>query len=81
MLNSVLTLDILLQKLEILEIHHDDVQELTDKTLLRVLISRVDLAQRGDASPLRHVKMQISGQRQEDLWEAVSERVKSSGFE
>ena len=71
--------DILLPKLEVLEMY--DVQELTDETLLRVLISRVDAAQRGDVSPLRHVKMQISRPRQEDIQEAVLERAKFAGIE
>jgi len=71
--------DILLPKLEVLEMY--DVQELTDETLLRVLISRVDAAQRGDVSPLRRVKMQISRQRQEDIREAVLERAKFAGTE
>ena len=71
--------DILVPKLEVLQMH--DLQGLTDETIFRVLISRVDAAQRGDVSPLRHVKMQISRQRQKDIREAVLEQAKSAGFE
>ena len=71
--------DILVPKLEVLQMY--DLQELTDETIFRVLISRVDAAQRGDVSPLRHVKMQISRQKQKDIREAVLEQAKSAGFE
>ena len=71
--------DILVPKLEVLEMYN--VHQPTDETLLRVLISRVDAAKRGDVSPLRHVKLQISRRRQKDIREAVLEQVKSAGFE
>jgi hypothetical protein len=70
--------DILVPKLEVLEMY--DVQQLTDETLFRVLLSRIDAAQRGDVSPLRRVKLQISRRRQKDIREAVLERAKSAGF-
>ena len=71
--------DILVPKLEVLEIY--GIQELTDKVLLHVLISRIDATQRGDVSPLWHVKMQFSRQRQKDIREAILEQAKSAGFE
>ena len=71
--------DILVPKLEVLEIY--GIQELTDKVLLHVLISRIDATQRGDVSPLWHIKMQFLRQRQKDIREAILEQAKSAGFE
>ncbi|KIM47159.1 hypothetical protein M413DRAFT_7746 [Hebeloma cylindrosporum] len=71
--------DILVPKLEVLEMYN--VQRLTDETILRVLLSRIDAAQMGVVSPLRHVKIDIWRRRQKDIHEAVLEHAKSAGFE
>jgi len=71
--------DILVPKLEVLEVY--DLHQFTDETLLRILVSRIDAAQRGDVFPLRCVRMQISRQRQKDIREEVFGHAKSAGFE
>jgi hypothetical protein len=46
-----------------------------------VLTSRIDAARRGDISPLRCVRMQISRRRQRDIRKEVLGLAKSAGFE
>jgi hypothetical protein len=71
--------DIILPKLEFLEVN--DIRKFTDENILCLLTNRIDAARRGDVSPLRRLKLQISRHRQRDIEKEAVELAKSAGFE
>jgi hypothetical protein len=69
----------LLPKLEVLEVN--GIRQFTDEGILWLLTNRMAAAWRGDVSPLRRLKLQISRQMQRDIREEAFARAKAAGFE
>ena len=53
-------------------------RKFTDEGILRLLENRIDAARRGDVSPLRRLKLQISRHRQRDIRKEAHELAKSA---
>ena len=71
--------DILLPNLESLEVNGSYV--LADENLRRILLSRIDSAQRGLTSPLRRVKVRFARKKREDIEPEIVARARDAGIE
>ena len=71
--------DILLPNLESLEVNGGYV--LADENLRRILLSRIDSAQRGLTSPLRRVKVQFARKKKEDIVPEIVAYARDVGME
>ena len=72
-------LGVLLPNLEVLEVNQ--ICDIHDDELLQLFMSRVDASTRGDASPLKRVKLHLSRREQNDIVEKVLAYARSAGIE
>jgi hypothetical protein len=70
--------DILLPNLESLEAN--DLNEIADESLRRILTSRIDAARLGLTSPLRRVKMLFERQKRQDILPEIVARARDAGM-